>query len=688
MYVSKISVKNFRLLRDAELCLEKQSTLIVGRNNSGKTSFTELFRRLTSEGTPRFQLEDFSLGVCEEFWKAFELKQQNKEEQEIRATLPVIEINLSIEYGDASNDIGPLGNFIIDLNLGCTQAKANLIYALEEGKIEALFADIPMEKDKFFKEIKDRITKLYQISLEVVDPNDPDNKKPLDFPNMRALLRTGFINAQRSLDSTSKGEKAVIGKILEAIFTKAASDNADPNDRTAAEELKSAVTDIQEGIDTNFNEQLVKLIPAFELFGYPGLTDPNLRTETTLKVEQLLSNHTSVGYEGIEGINLPESYNGLGPRNLIFILLRLYEFFREFTTQQSTSGIQLLFIEEPEVHLHPQMQIVFIRKLEEIATFFSEKYNDGKPWPVQFIVTTHSSHIANEASFNSMRYFLTQPSSGAPAFFETEIKDLRTGLGSEPPENQEFLHKYMTLTQCDLLFADKAILIEGATERLLLPEFIRKKDEVLPPEEKLGSQYLSVMEVGGAHAHRFFNLLKFLNLKTLVVTDLDTVNVGDANKKCKVSAGTHSSNSCINDWFSSNGGARPTKDVLLGKNMDDKTIENRHLAYQIPESRDEPCGRSFEEAFVLANSGMFEIEGATAEEKEESAMVFVQGLNKTDFALEHAINNTDWSVPLYISEGLGWLAEANNTDAEVEIADADVETIKPEEIQPEDGKDG
>ena len=66
------------------------------------------------------------------------------------------------------------------------------------------------------------------------------------------------------------------------------------------------------------------------------------------------------------GINLPEVYNGLGPRNLIFILLKLLEFFRAFTTRQPESGVHLIFIEEPEAHLHPQMQAVFIRKLNEI----------------------------------------------------------------------------------------------------------------------------------------------------------------------------------------------------------------------------------------------------------------------------------------------------------------------------------
>ncbi len=56
---------------------------------------------------------------------------------------------------------------------------------------------------------------------------------------------------------------------------------------------------------------------------------------------------------------------------------------------------------------------------------------------------------------------------------KTKIKDLRKGLNHIPIEDKKFLHQYMTLTRCDLFFADKAILVEGLSERLLLPVIIK-----------------------------------------------------------------------------------------------------------------------------------------------------------------------------------------------------------------------
>ena len=95
MYIKNLSVLNFRLLENVNLSLEKRTTVIVGRNNSGKTSLTELFRRLLTDKSPNFRLEDFSLSTHEKFWQAYQQLQASEDEIAVRETLPDIEISLS-----------------------------------------------------------------------------------------------------------------------------------------------------------------------------------------------------------------------------------------------------------------------------------------------------------------------------------------------------------------------------------------------------------------------------------------------------------------------------------------------------------------------------------------------------------------------------------------------------------------
>ena len=71
MYIHSVNISNFRLLDNVSLCFDERTTVIVGRNNSGKTSLTELFRRLLSDKKPSFQLEDFSLRGMKVFGRRF-----------------------------------------------------------------------------------------------------------------------------------------------------------------------------------------------------------------------------------------------------------------------------------------------------------------------------------------------------------------------------------------------------------------------------------------------------------------------------------------------------------------------------------------------------------------------------------------------------------------------------------------
>jgi energy-coupling factor transporter ATP-binding protein EcfA2 len=660
MQIKNIEIKNFRLLREVKLCLDKRTTLIVGRNNSGKTSLAELFRRLLSENSVSFKLEDFSVASHAGFMAALDLFMAKEDSTKIRAALPTIEIAITLSYDEAAASLGPLSDFIIDLDPACHEARIDIRYELEEGKISAFLEAAELaamaaeteRKPALLQAMKEMVPKLYKCSLLATDPNDPTNQKPLEWPKFRALIQGDLVTAHRGLDDTTHKENDSLGKILSVLFATADAASADESDKNTVDELRVAVKDVQGSIDKSFNEQLTGLLPALDLFGY-RLPDPKLRTETQLDVELLLKNHTKIRYSGEDGVHLPEAYNGLGARNLIYILLKLFEAFKLFRAREGEPGAHLVFIEEPEAHLHPQMQEVFIQKLSEMAALFSKEYGGGQPWPVQFVVTTHSSHMANKAPFDAIKYFLSAPVTGTANSFSTRIKDLKGNFGDTSDKDNEFLHQYMTLTRCDLLFADKVILIEGTTERLLLPKLIEKVDAGLPQGRKLGSQYVAVLEVGGAYSHIFSRLIDFLELPALTITDLDTVNGADDGKACKVSEGTGTSNASIRAWFGGKDGKDCTPAELLAKTPEQKTWERQRLAYQVPEEEGHPCGRSFEDAFMLVNRAKF---GIDAGDPEESAWKKAANIKKSAFALKYAIQDTEWSAPRYIAEGLIWLA--------------------------------
>ncbi|MBM1142270.1 ATP-dependent endonuclease [Alcanivorax sp. ZXX171] len=657
MKLNRVQIKNFRLLRDVELFLESETSVIVGRNNSGKTSLSEVIRRFTSDKNATFYLQDFSTECYEEFCAAFKAEREGKEESEIRTLLPIIELRLFFRYNPAQPRLGPLGEFIVDLDMACDEALVVMRFEPMDGAINRLFEGLPEEitdatRKLFFREIAARIHNLYGIKVWAEDPNDASNRKESSQAAVRTLLKTGFINAQRGLDDITTKESDVLAKVLEGLFNNASMDTADEKERKIAEQLEEAVRTIQETIDSDFRSQLQQLLPTLQTFGYPGLGGSVLTTETSLDVHRLLTNHTKIRYEGDSGVLLPESYNGLGMRNLIFILLQIVSFYREFRAQAHAPGVHIVFIEEPEAHLHPQMQEVFIRQIGAIVEKLNKEHEKDPEWPVQFLVSTHSSHIANEAHFESIRYFLPSPANDRATIWNTKIKDLRRGMSSTKPEDKKFLHQYLTLTRCDLFFADKAILIEGTSERLMLPIMIKKRDSADTSGPKLRSQYLTIMEVGGAYAHKFFDLLNFLELQTLIVTDLDPVtDVG--GKKCLVHEANATSNACINSWFG--GGTNVPNDLL--EKSDEEQIKGRiRIAYQCREVNDGPCGRTFEDAFLLANGEKFGVSGDTPEALAGDALAKAETFKKSAFALQYAIDDTDWNIPKYINDGLAWLA--------------------------------
>jgi energy-coupling factor transporter ATP-binding protein EcfA2 len=258
MHIQKVTVKNFRLLADVELVLEEQTTLIVGRNNSGKTSLSEVIRRFLVDQNPKFQIEDFSNASYDGFCEALEAKNAGQQDDKVRALIPSIELRLLFRYNPDQPELGPLSDFVIDLEPDCNEALVVARYELRDGAIESLFADQPAgnltaeDRRAFFQLLRERVPALFVASIWAEDPNDATNRKQMTVSALRALLKTGFVNAQRGLDDDTSRDSDVLAKILEGLFTAAKSPTADQADQAIARSLQEAVRDIQQTIEGGF----------------------------------------------------------------------------------------------------------------------------------------------------------------------------------------------------------------------------------------------------------------------------------------------------------------------------------------------------------------------------------------------------------------------------------------------------
>lgn len=655
MRVSRVKVRNFRLLRKIDVVLDSRTTVLVGRNNSGKTTLAEVVTRFLDTSKLKFSMADFSAESYPEFLEAWKLDATGDEEA-ARARLPEISLTLEIAYSKDLLEYGPLAAAIVDLDPECTTAIVRSCYSLEGGRLKDFFEGIAVDPEtgeepdleRLLAIIRDRIQTMFVRSFTAIDPADDENVRNLPLEAVQRLITVHFLKAQRGLDDEKEKPKDLIGRVFQDLFDAASRANDGSAQKNVADELTAAISGIERDLGSKVSKMVRSIIPALKSFGYPGLNDPGLRAETTLDIERVLGNHTSIRYDGVAGVSLPESYSGLGSRNLILILITLLSYYREYTARGNMPGLHLIFIEEPEAHLHPQMQEVFISQLASIVELFPALDQDIRGWWPQFAVSTHSSHVANRAEFSTIRYFRVGNDRSGGTGHHADVLDLTDAKDLD----KKFLHQYLTLTRSDLFFADKAILVEGTSERLIVPAAIGNTNH------KLGNQYVALMEVGGAYAHKFFPLLDFLELPALIITDIDAI--GKVKGKARdgattVHKGSSTSNATIKAWFPDSKAQSPTA-LLAAAETNAITNGSRYLAFQVPEENAEACGRTFEDAFLLANPTVGDLE-LTGDVQKDEALVqdAAHAVKKSDFALRFAVDETSWNIPRYIQQGLDWL---------------------------------
>ncbi len=236
-------------------------------------------------------------------------------------------------------------------------------------------------------------------------------------------------------------------------------------------------------------------------------------------------------------------------------------------------------------------------------------------------------------------------------------------FSQQNPSNTDFIRKYLTLTKCDLFFADKAVFVEGASERLLLPDMIdkcAKTGDFDSREYKLPAQYYALVEIDGAYAYKFIPFAEFLGIPCLILTDLVSVSGQKAaneriyDKSVPVSCGETTSNETLKWWVRKIKGLPEDDNTkislteITSMSAADKTRHKCHIEFQTTEDR--LCGHSLEEAIRNVNRTHYKLRDTPTEDDLEFS-----GKSKTDFALDLICKCEDYAIPAYIKDGLVWL---------------------------------
>jgi predicted ATP-dependent endonuclease of OLD family len=705
VHIKAFRVQNFRRLKNVRVDLDDDRTIFVGANNSGKTSATHLFQMFLGQ-QPRapFQIFDFTAD-CWQVFNSFD-----PDSGDPATDLPQITFDLWLEVDD--NNLHRAIDLLPSLDWAGEPVGVRMVYAPRDGeKLTANYKEArakaepaPGREESSYKPwpqsmveyLNKRLQQEYEIKYFVLDANQCDKEFVLNegydpfflgthtsgaSKVIDSIIRVDFLNAQRHLsDVDSHGRSEDLSKRLSRFYER----NLEKLEGDL--DALGVIADSEERLNEHFAEVFGPTLDRLGAVGYPGVANPGLVVKASFNAYGILNTSAKVHYAlpaqaGVPAIEqtLPDQYNGLGFKNLIYMVVEVLDFHQAWAySDTDRPPIHLVMIEEPEVHLHAQLQQVFIRKIMEILPEPEPEFQ------TQLVVTTHSPHIVYESNFKPIRYFCRSASTGLPL---SDVKNLSTFYLDEEVATREFLQQYIKLTHCDLFFADAAVLVEGNVERLLLPLVI---DRFVP---ELRSCHLTILEVGGAFAHRFQKLVAFLGLPTLVITDLDSVSPGSTSEaddedptsssSCTVDTpGAVTSNETLKQWLPK----IDTIEDLLRADVDVKSPANAdgssglvRVAYQTEEevtwqgATQTRSGRTLEEAFALQNLewtqgddgkhlGLKIPKAADLSVKDLHDKLYkrVRGshFDKTSFALGViATIEPTWNCPEYIVQGLEWLRE-------------------------------
>lgn len=749
MRIDFIDIQNFRKLKATRIDFDSKTTIFVGANNSGKTSAMVALRYFLLD-SKRLSLKDVTIAnwrqidVIGAAWEA-----DQAVDADLSALMPAIDIWLHASLSEIHHVVHILPT--IDWVGGSIGVR--LRYEFDD--LEKLRADFLTERASArdlaaaFGErsgspaprvwpasltdfLGKRLSRHVGLRAYPLDPGAlgaapiqpqalPPDAIAFEASPFRKLIRIDDIVAQREFADAGErtrnsgadgsGEEGLgrykrrLSEQLRSYYDR----HLDPAKKPSAQDVEAlgAIQTAERNFDDRLKQGFAAAFAELEDLGYPGITNPRININTQLRATDGLKHGSAIEYvvadaEG-EGatLRLPEDYSGLGYQNLISMVFMLMSFRDDWMRVGKASSVppldddaivpplHLVLVEEPEAHLHAQVQQVFVNKAYALlrnhaALGASETYR------TQLVISTHSSHVAHEADFACLRYFRRRRPRSKAESPTTTVANLSSIFG-EADATARFVKRYLKSTHCDLFFADGVMFVEGQAERMLVPLFIRHHFE------SLSRRYVTLLDMGGSHTHKFRPLVETLGIPTVIIADLDaglptavttasgTKTTRTKAKAPKRGAGQKTSNPVLKSWHPAKEMIDDLLDLsLAGHVMNTGDDFGVYVAYQKEVSRQTAGGtpeliipRTFEDALVFENEGKLAAlalesgpsghiarivsQGLSGEELSNELFDLLKSAEKAAFALDCLMNFDDpasLSVPPYIRSGLDWFATA------------------------------